>query len=62
MGVLPEHNGKHARAAPEATDTAVASAIDASQPAMRSGFMQSVVPLSRPLDVKEGDMEESWRR
>ena len=44
----------------KATD--IASAIDESQSAMRSGFMQSVVPLPRPLVIKEGDMKESWRR
>ena len=44
----------------KATDTA--SAIDASQPAIRSGFMQNVVPLPQPLVIKKGDMKESWRR
>ena len=43
----------------KATEAAVASAIDASQPARRSGFMQSVAPLPRPLVIKEGDMKES---
>ena len=46
----------------KATDTATAIDVDASQPAMRSDFMQSVVPLPRPLVIKEGDMKESWRR